>query len=238
MLGSNQAVSQRILVVDDEFSILQLIRNKLELSGFETITASSGYEALNMIEQYGLPHLAVVDISMPGMNGFQLCQTIQQFADVPIILLTANSEEDTIVLGIEKYAEDYMTKPFSLRELVARIKRVLNRIGDFAYTLEPVISVDERLSINFVNRSMMIDQQTITLTPIETKLLYILMRNAGQIVTTDILLQRLWPLEEVFADALRVHVYRLRHKVEINPSKPKYIITERGKGYLFPLLTK
>lgn len=228
--------SKRILVVDDEETIRYLVRDKLELAGYEVLTADSGGQALQIIQRHGLPHLAILDITMPGMDGFELCQTLQQSADLPVIFLTAIDEEETVIKGIEQYAEDYITKPFSPRELVSRVRRVLSRIRDFAYALEQLIQIDDRLRVNFANREVLVQKEPVSLTPIETKLLYILVQNAGHIVSTDFLLQRLWPREDVFADTLRVHVHRLRHKIEPIPSSPKYIITERGKGYSFPHL--
>ncbi len=225
---------KRILAVDDNMQTLQIVRHTLERGGFDVITAASGADALNMINRHGLPHLALVDLRMPGMDGFELCQALQEFSDVPVIILTAESEEETVVRGIEEYAEDYMIKPFRPSELVARINRVLRRIGDFAYTLDPTIEVDDHLSVNFPNREAVAAGETVSLTPIETKIIYILMRNAGQIVTTDFLLRRIWPLESAYEDRLHVHVHRLRRKVEKNSSKPQYIVSKRGLGYTFP----
>ncbi|RLC60206.1 MAG: hypothetical protein DRI80_11265 [Chloroflexota bacterium] len=141
--------------------------------------------------------------------------------------------EETIIQGIEYFAEDYITKPFSPRELVARVQRVLRRIGDFAYTLTPVTVIDDCLAVDFVHQRVIAAGREIHLTPTETRLLYILMRNADRTVTLDFLLRRLWPLEEVFEDTLRVHVHRLRRKIEPDPRRPCYIVTERGQGYRF-----
>ncbi len=226
--------AQRILVVDDDPAILRLVGDKLDRAGFEVMTASSGQGALEVIGRYGLPHLAIVDINMPGMDGFEFCRTVQKFSDLPAIMLTAVDEEETVIRGIEYYAEDYVTKPFSPRELVARVRRVLRRIGDFGYTLAAQTRIDERLTIDFPQQQAVVNGQPVPLTPTETKILYILMRNAGQTVTTDFLLRRLWPREEVFEDTLRVHISRLRKKIEARPSQPHYIITERGLGYSFP----
>jgi len=225
---------QHILIVDDDAAILNLVKQKLELVGFTTTTAYSGADALDKINRYGVPHLAIVDISMPGMGGFEFCERIQRFTDLPIILLSAIDEEDIIVQGIERFAEDYMTKPFSPRELLARVQRVLRRIGDFGYALRPVIQVDDHLSVDFAHQRVFIRAESLRLTPIETKLLYILMRNAGHAVTSDFLLRRLWPLDEVYEEALRVHIHRLRRKIETNPGQPRYVITRRGVGYQFP----
>ena len=226
--------AQRILVVDDDLDILQLVRDKLDRTGFEVFTADSGQMGLDVIKRKGLPHLAIVDLMMPGMSGFDFCQKVQEFSDLPIILLTAVDEEETVIQGIERFAEDYVTKPFSPRELVARVQRVLRRIGDFGYTLAPLIEIDNHLAVDIAQQEATVDGQTISLTPIETKLIYLLMRNAGRITTINFLLTRLWFYDEGSEDKLRVHVHRLRHKIEVNPSKPQYVITERGLGYTFP----
>jgi DNA-binding response OmpR family regulator len=231
--GHTGAAFQRVLVVDDDPAILRLVGDKLDRAGFEVFTATSGQHALDLIERRGLPHLAIVDINMPGMDGFEFCRTVQRFADLPVIMLTAVDEEETIIQGIEHFAEDYVVKPFSPRELVARVRRVLRRMGDFGYVLDSVTQVDARLEVDFAHQRAIIEGQPVSLTPTETKLLYILIRNAGRTVTNDFLLRRLWPLEEVFEDTLRVHVHRLRHKIEVTPSRPHYVLTERGMGYRF-----
>ncbi|MBN1815539.1 MAG: response regulator transcription factor [Anaerolineae bacterium] len=233
MAVSSATGIQHILVVDDDPKIRRLVELKLDHAGFEVRTAASGDEALDVIAQHGLPHLAIVDIMMPGLNGFEFCEAVQEFSDLPVIMLTAVDDEDMVIQGIERFAEDYIIKPFSPRELLARVQRVLRRIGDFAYTLEPVTQVDDRLGVDFAHQHAIVDGQSIDLTPTETKILYILMRNAGRTVTTDFLLRRLWPLEEVFEDTLRVHVHRLRQKIEADPRKPRYLVTERGFGYRF-----
>lgn len=225
--------SQRILVVDDDPAILRLVSDKLSQAGLEVLTAASGEQALEVIARRGLPHLAVVDINMPGMTGFDFCQSVQAYSDLPIIMLTAVDEEETVIRGLDHFAEDYITKPFSPRELLARVQRVLRRMGDFAYALEPTIEVDDRLTVDFAHQRGLVDDQPISFTPTETKLLHILMRNAGRTVTTDFLLRRLWPLEEVYEDTLRVHVHRLRKKIQSGHSQSQYIATERGLGYRF-----
>ena len=231
--GPSLARTQRILVVDDDPAILRLVRDKLDRAGFEVWTATSGQRALDVIDRRGLPHLAIVDIMMPEMGGFEFCQTVQEFTDLPVIMLTAVDEEETVIQGIEHFAEDYITKPFSPRELVARVQRVLRRMGDFAYALDPVTRVDDRLAVDLAHLRAIVDGRPVDLTPTEAKILYILIRNAGRTVTTDFLLRRLWPREEVFEDALRVHVHRLRQKIEPVPGQPRYIVTKRGLGYRF-----
>jgi len=229
--------SRRILAVDDDPDILRLIRRELSNAGFEVWAAASAEEAIEVVSKQGLPHLALVDILLPGLDGLSLSRRFQEFSDLPIIMLTSVDEEETVVRAIESFAEDYVRKPFKPRELVARVERVCRRIGDFGYTLKPVIHVDERLAVDFAHQRVMVDGKTVPLTATESKLLYVLMRQAGKPVGTEFLLRRLWPSEEVFEDALRVHVHRLRGKIEPTPSRPRYVITERGTGYCFPRLT-
>ena len=132
----------RLLAVDDDPFNLRIVSHALEQAGYTVMTAGSGEEALSMITQYGLPHLAIVDIHMPpGMSGFEFCRSIHQFSDLPVIMLTAVNEESTVVEGLEEHAEDYIIKPFNPGELTARVKRVLQRMGDFAYELQ---SLDAR----------------------------------------------------------------------------------------------
>ena len=170
---------------------------------------------------------------MPGMSGYKLCSQIQEFTDLPIITLTSVDDKGTVADTLRTIAEDYVVKPFDPGEFLARIERLLRRIGDFAYALEPRIQVDERLQVEFARRTAYVDGETVELTPTETKLLYILMRNAGRTVVTDHLIRRMWPLDEVFEEALRTHIYRLRRKIEPAVNKPRYLITRRGIGYSF-----
>ncbi|MEW5989503.1 MAG: response regulator transcription factor [Chloroflexota bacterium] len=224
---------QRILVVDDNPQTLTLVERILEKVGFEVWCASSGPEALNCIERRGLPHLAIVDFLMPGMNGFELCQRLHEFSELPIVMLTAIAEEENVVVALEHFAEDYIVKPFSPGELVARVERVLRRLGDYHYTRDPMARVDKHLAVDFPGRQAIVDGQPVPLTPTETKLLFILMRNGGRIVPIESLLSRLWPLEPAQEDRLRVHVSRLRRKIEPQPASPNYILSERGTGYSF-----
>ncbi len=226
----------RILVVDDSVMVLRMVEASLTDAGFQVMSALSGEEALAMMREQGLPHLALVDINMPlGMDGFELCEQILQFSDLPVIMLTAVDESDTITEAIDKYAEDYITKPFRQGELVARVRRVLRRIGRFAYPLAPYIQVDDNLSVNFAQGIACVGGAEVTLTPVEMKLLYILMRAGGQTVTTGFIMRRLWPADYLNAtqERLRVYIHRLRQKIETDPSHPRYVISQRGKGYSF-----
>lgn len=221
----------RILSVDDDPDILFTVRRSLENEGFAVATADSAARALEWIDKEGLPHLAVVDIRMPGMGGLELAREIRRYCDLPIILLTAVDDEKTVVQALEEVAEDYVVKPFRPAELAARVKRVLRRIEDFSFAQSKLTEVDEHLSLDFAHQEAIRGGERIALTPTETKILHILARSRQRTVTTDYLLRRVWPLEEVFEDSLRVHIHRLRHKIEPNPSKPRYLITHRGLGY-------
>lgn len=225
---------KRILAVDDNQQTVRIIEIALRKAGFEVVTANSGKDALTMIRRYGMPHLAIVDLNMPHMNGFEFCQAVHRFSDLPVVILTAVSNESTVIEGIDKYAEDYIVKPFSPGELIARVRRVLRRIGDFAYTLDPIIHIDSTLQVDFPNRKAYIDGREESLTPTEARLLYLMVQSAGRIVSSDYLMRRLWPFESTNEDRLHVHVHRLRRKVELNPKHPRYIVSERGLGYTFP----
>lgn len=233
----NRTAIRSILAVDDSRLIVHSVSLALEGADYDVWTAQSGEEALDIIQKRGLPHLMLVDLQMPGMNGLTLCKKVHQFSDTPIIILTAIDKEETIVTALNSYAEDYVTKPFRAAELVARVGRVLRRMGDFTYTMSPVIDVDRRLQIDLPHRKICVGGITHSLTPIEAKFLYILIKNAGSTVKTDFLLRRIWPLEEAFEDRLHAHVYRLRKKIEVNPKEPYYVVSEWGAGYSFPSLS-
>jgi DNA-binding response OmpR family regulator len=231
----------KILAVDDNAYTLRILRHTLQGAGFSVATAVSGEEALQQITTTGLPHLAIVDLHMPGgISGFEFCRSVHQYSDLPIIMLTAVDDENTVLEGLEKHAEDYIVKPFSPGELTARVNRLLQRMGQFAYPLAQEIVVDDRLRINFPQRVAIVEEESVSLTPTETKLLYLLMHSAGQTVTTEYILRRLWPGETAFEDRLHVHLHRLRRKIEAKDgqSRERYITSERGTGYVFlePLL--
>lgn len=225
---------RRILAVEDDPDLLRLIRRELESAGFEVWACPSAEDALDVISRRGLPHLALMDIILPGLDGLSLARNLHEWSDLPVVMLTSVNEADTVVQAIQSFAEDYIRKPFNPKEMVARVERVFRRIGDFAYALQPVVRVDDHLSVDFAHQRALIEGRPVPLTFTETKLLYVLMRNAGRAVATDFLLRRLWPSEEVFEDSLRVHVHRLRGKIEPEPSRPRYVVTERGTGYRFP----
>ena len=223
----------RILTVDDDPEVREVTTAALQSAGYEAWSASSAEEALEVLEERGLPHLAIVDIRLPGLDGIALCDRIHDISDVPIIVLTVIDKQETVVSTIEHCADDYVVKPFHPAELTARVGRILRRVGDFSYTLQPEVMVDEHLSIDFVRQRAIVAGRPLALTPTETKLLYILMRNAGKTVLTSLILRRVWASNEADENTLRVHIHRLRQKIEISPSRPRYVVTERGVGYSF-----
>lgn len=224
----------RILAVDDDVLILELIEEALLRSGFQVDTVSSGENGLDWMKREGLPDLAVVDINMPfGMDGLEFCAQVHTFSDLPIIMLTAVENETTIIQAIETCAEDYVTKPFSPGELIARVRRILRRTGTFPFPLEMLTYIDDHLSVDFAGCQVVVDGRPVSLTPTETKLLYLLIRSASKPLNTDYLLRRLWPHDTTHHERLRVYVHRLRSKLNSDSDQPQYIRSVRGVGYVF-----
>jgi DNA-binding response OmpR family regulator len=224
---------QQILAVDDNENMLTLVQLVLEQAGYEVLTAKSADEALRMIQRRGTPHLALVDVNMPRVDGFELAHSIRERSDMPVIFLTAVDQEQKVVEGLERYADDYIIKPFDVHELVARVQRVLRRVTNFDYRADPTVAVDDRLQIDFSGQEALVDGEPVPLTPTETKLLNILVNNSGRIIPTERLLQRVWPGEDASEDRLYVAVYRLRQKLQGENQKWDYIQTKSGLGYLF-----
>lgn len=223
----------RILVVDDERRMVGFIRLNLEQDGFEVIEAYNGTEALDRLRD-SLPDLILLDVMMPDIDGFEVLRTIREVSQVPVIMLTAKGEEEDVVKGLELGADDYVTKPFSPRELVSRVKAVLRRGSTFEEGDEGVIEVDDRLRIDFGRREVWVDDELVKLRPTEYRLLYHLVKNAGWVLTHDQILTKVWGYE--YRDEphyVRLYINYLRKKIEEYPSNPVYILTERGVGYRF-----
>lgn len=227
-------VVPRVLVVDDDPDIVSTSRSALELAGYEVWSAGSAEAATKCLVEKGVPHLAIIDINMPGADGMTLSRQIKACCDLPIVMMTSETDAGAVVTALEEFAEDYITKPVELPVLVARVGRVLRRIRDFSYAVGPIVPIDDHLGVEFTRCRALVGGREVPLTPTETKLLHILVRDAGRTVRSEYLIQRLWPLEEVFEDTLRVHVCRLRRKIEEDPGKPRYVLTVRGQGYRFP----
>jgi two-component system KDP operon response regulator KdpE len=224
---------QRILVVDDEPRMIHFIRLNLEHDGFEVMDADSGVTALDQLRDQ-LPDLILLDVMMPELNGFETLKLIREISTVPVIMLTAKGEEEDRVKGLELGADDYITKPFSPRELVSRVRAVLRRTQMPGTPLHELIEVDERLKIDFDRREIWVEEKLVKLRPTEFRLLYHLVQNAGWVVPHEQLLAKVWGYE--YRDEthyLRLYINYLRQKLERDPSTPVYIQTERGVGYRF-----
>jgi len=224
---------QRILVVDDEPRMIHFIRLNLEHDGFEVIDADSGVTALDQHRDQ-LPDLILLDVMMPELNGFETLKLIREISTVPVIMLTAKGEEEDRVKGLELGADDYITKPFSPRELVSRVRAVLRRTQMPSTPVNELIEVDERLKIDFDRREIWVEDKLVKLRPTEFRLLYHLVQNAGWVVPHEQLLAKVWGYE--YRDEthyLRLYINYLRQKLERDPSNPAYIQTERGVGYRF-----
>ncbi len=223
---------RRILVVDDEPRMIGFIRMNLELEEHLVIEAHSGLEALDAIRTQ-LPDLVLLDVMMPELDGFETLRMLREFSDIPVIMLTAKGEENDKVHGLELGADDYITKPFGPRELSSRIKAIFRRL-EKPSTEEAILQIDERLSVDFNRREVIVQGERIKLRPTEYRLLYHLIRNAGWTVPHDQLLQKVWGYEyRDEAHYVRLYVNYLRDKIEADPADPQYIITERGVGYRF-----
>ncbi len=226
-------LEKRLLIVEDDGVTRKLLRQVLLEAGYQVTAVGDASGALTSLQQEGLPHLVILDLGLPGMDGFALSERIKRMGDVPIIILSGNNTDEAKIFGLEQYADDYITKPFNTKEVVVRIQRVLSRITDYSYAQGRVVSIDDHLSVDFASNRIIRDGQDIPLTPIEANLLMILLRQKGQIVSPDTLISRVWPNEEVYEETLRVHMHRLRKKLQENPEQDQYILTERGVGYSF-----
>ena len=232
-MSDNPGRKRRILVVDDEPRMIHFIRLNLEHDGFEVSEAASGSQALAQLRDR-LPDLVLLDVMMPDLDGFATLEMIREISTVPVIMLTAKGEEDDRVRGLELGADDYVTKPFSPRELVSRVRAVLRRVEAPGAPAHEVIQVDDRLKLDFDRREIWVDGELVRLRPTEFKLLYHLVQNAGWVVPHDQLLAKVWGYE--YRDEthyLRLYINYLRQKLERAPANPQYILTERGVGYRF-----
>jgi len=230
------AEKKLVLIVDDEPRMIKFIRLNLELEGYRVSEASNGLEALDKVRKE-LPDLVLLDVMMPEMDGFEALERIREISNVPVIMLTVKAEEEDKVRGLELGADDYVTKPFSPRELSSRIKAVLRRTEMPSPVEKTILKIDDDgfgLSIDFNRREVIVRGERIKLRPTEYRLLYHLVNNAGWLMTHEMLLSKVWGY--AYRDdthLLRVYITYLRKKIEPDPSHPRYIFTERGIGYRF-----
>ncbi len=222
-----------ILVVDDEPRYVWAIQRNLEARGYKVFTAAGGQAALEIAAGEQLD-LVLLDVRMPDLDGFEVCRRIRGFSMVPIIFLTARAEESDKVLGLDLGADDYVTKPFSVEELLARVRAALRRVElSSGRNTVPSIEVGD-LRVDRAHQRVFVSDQEVELTPIEYQLLAVMLEHAGRILVPDYLLERVWgPGCEEDYHLLRQAIHRLRQKIEPNPQRPRYIHTRRGMGYLF-----
>ena len=222
-----------ILAVDDEPHVLKLLKANLESSGYKVLTAADGGQALQMIES-ALPDLVLLDLMLPKMDGYTVCQRIREFSAVPVIMLTARSAEVDLLHGFEVGADDYLTKPFSVTELLVRVQAVLRRskwpeeiISRQGFEVGPI-------AIDFAQHRVTVDGEPVKLTPTEYRLLTYLATNANRVILHRELLRAVWgPEYGEETEYLRVYIRYLRQKLEPDPSNPRYLLTQPGAGYMF-----
>lgn len=222
---------RRILVADDDPSIAALIKVTLENPRYHVTAAVNGLEAIKAFEEAPFD-MILLDVMMPYVDGFEVCQRVRAVSDIPIIMLTARDGTDDIVHGFELGADDYITKPFKTAELIARVEAILRRVEGYkSRKAPPVVRVGE-LEIDEPRHRVTVRGQNVNLTPMEFELLYFLAANAGQVFDRETLFREVWGYEYVGeTNLVDVCVRRLREKVELTPSRPRIILTVRGVGY-------
>ena len=227
---------EKILVVDDEKSIVDIIRFNLQKENYTVVTAYDGYEAMEAFHR-DQPDLIILDVMMPGMDGYEVCRRIRAVSNIPIILVTARAEEIDTVLGLEMGADEYVTKPFSVRELMARVRAGLRRFS--ALTQKSELSSPDSytagdFTLDYTRFSARCRGKIIDLTPKETEILKLLMSKRGQIFSREEILRKVWGFEAQGDEpTVDVTVRRLREKIEEDPSAPALLLTKRGVGYYF-----
>ena len=227
-------MSKRILIVDDEPRYLRLLEANLRTEGYEVAAAQDGIQAIDIFSSQPID-LILLDIMMPRLDGFTTCQRIREYSTVPIIMLTAKGEEQDRVRGLDLGADDYLVKPFSATELLARVRAVLRRNQLPTPSGQARFFTHDDLKIDFARAEVWIKEQAVSLSATEYRLLLQFVHNVGKILTAEDLLTRVWgPEYKAEKEILWVSIARLRQKLEPDPHAPKYIVTRSGLGYLMP----
>jgi DNA-binding response OmpR family regulator len=226
-------MSSRILIVEDDTNLLETIKYNLRKEGYEVSTASDGEQAIE-IARRDKPDLLLLDIMLPKISGFEICRILRREMTVPIIMLTAKADETDKIVGLEIGADDYMTKPFSMRELLARVRAMLRRIkmAESSTVTEPVVLKTNNLQIDMARHRVSLSGSVLELSPKEFDLLAFLATNKGLVFNREQLLEKVWGYD--FAGDTRtvdVHIRWLRQKIEANPGHPQFLVTVRGTGY-------
>ncbi len=227
-------MKQTILVCDDEKEIVEAISIYLQTEGFEVLKAYDGNEALKVLENNKVD-LIIIDVMMPELDGIHATLKIREKLDIPIIILSAKSEDADKILGLNIGADDYITKPFNPLELVARVKSQLRRyvqLGNIGGSVSQAVYKCGGLTINDDNKEVFVDGELIKLTPIEYNILLLLVKNAGKVFSIDEIFEQIWNEEAIGADnTVAVHIRHIREKIEINPREPRYLKVVWGVGY-------
>jgi two-component system, OmpR family, KDP operon response regulator KdpE len=218
-----------ILVIDDELSIRRFLKASLHSGGFKSLEAENGTEGLALASSHN-PELVLLDLGLPDMDGLEVVLQLRKWAKMPIIILSARGKEQDKIAALDAGADDYLTKPFSVEELKARIRVALRRLD--GTTAEEKVFETGNMKVDFAQKQVFIGNQSIHLTPTEFKMLALMARNPGKLITQPQLLKEVWgPAASGDSQALRVHLHQLRQKIEKNPAQPRYLITEAGIGY-------
>jgi len=229
-------MTKKILVVDDEPAQLRLSEQVLKSNGYQVILANSGQESLRMVVDQK-PDLVILDVMMPGIDGWQTCSCVREFTDIPIIMLTGKrTGEDDIVRGLECGADEYLAKPLGNRELLARVRSALRRAEQPSYLEKKGKTVysDDYLIVDVEERKVEVNDERLKLTPREFRLLALLIENADHVLSHQQILENVWGWEYIDdVDYVRIYISHLRQKIEPDTSQPKYILTEPGVGYSF-----
>ena len=223
-----------ILAADDDPQLLRLITRNLQLEGYDVLAASDGQQALELIEN-NAPDLVLLDVMMPRMDGFTVCYRVREFSSVPIIIITARGQDQDKVRGLDLGADDYLTKPFSVDELLARVRAVIRRsqftVREYTQGLRATTATGS-LVIDYSQHIVMLHGREIPLTPTEYRIIAYLAQNVGRVVTQDLLLEHVWGQEYLGeSHMLQVNINRLRRKLEVDATQPHYILTKVGVGY-------
>ncbi|MFQ5814661.1 MAG: response regulator transcription factor [Anaerolineae bacterium] len=223
----------KLLIVDDDDKLVEAIELYLNRAGYDVITATDGLQGMQQMYSQR-PDLIVLDVMMPTMDGWETCQRIREISDVPIIMLTARGQESDRVMGLKLGADDYVAKPFSLKELEARVEAVLRRTRLPPPAKGRILYADDELVIDSERLEVSRGGERVQLTATEQRLLFYLAENAGRVLTNEQILEAVWGAEYVNeVDYVKLYIWRLRQKIEEDPRQPKYILTERGLGYRF-----
>jgi two-component system, OmpR family, alkaline phosphatase synthesis response regulator PhoP len=225
--------NKRVLIVDDDAKIVELVKLYLNRDGYGVITAYDGTSALKLARE-SHPDLIVLDIMLPGIDGLEICRILRNESSVPIVLLTAKTTEQDRIIGLDLGADDYVTKPFSPKELAARVRAVFRRTAADAQEMGPEELKFDKLTINFMKHEAYLDNKSINLTPVEFKLLGVMLREPNRVFSRGQLIEKVLGYDfDGFDRTIDVHILNLRRKLEPEANHPRYIKTVYGSGYKF-----